>query len=141
MSAPIAAASIDVRVTPSASAAGKTTTAAPMNAAGRSAAAPTRTSMDWTPRFTASASSSRANAGFVGVAGEHEADVVEAAVLDQRRRFNERRLAAARREPRRRQHDPLVRRDAPGLANVGDPAPAHPFGLKLRQIQIPGGRP
>ena len=42
VSAPIAAASIEVRVTPSASVAGKTTTAAPMNAAGGSAAAPTR---------------------------------------------------------------------------------------------------
>ena len=50
---------------PSASVVGKTTTAAPTNAAGESTAAPTRTSMDWTPHLTASASSSRANIGFV----------------------------------------------------------------------------
>ena len=42
--------------------------------------------------------------------------------LDQRRCFDERRVTAARRKPRRRQHDSLVRRGAPGLANVGDPA-------------------
>ena len=62
--APIAAASIEVRVTPSASTAGKTTTAAPTNAAGGSATAPTRTSIGWTPHLRASASSSRANTVF-----------------------------------------------------------------------------
>src|SRR6202034_4584911 len=56
VSAPIAAASIEVRVTPSTSVAGNTTIAAPMNAAGGSADAPTRTSIDWTPHLIASAS-------------------------------------------------------------------------------------
>ena len=131
MSAPIPAASMEVRVTPSTSVAGKTTTAAPMKAAGRSAAAPTRVKHGLNAALVCERVQLAREGRLRGFARQYETNVVEALALDKRRCFDERLLPAAGRESRGHQNDPLMRRDAPGRTNVGHAAPAHPFRLKF----------
>ena len=54
-------------------------------------------------------------------ARQHETNVVEAALDDQRRRLHDLRLSARGAEPAGRQHHPFVRRDSPVVANLCDP--------------------
>ena len=60
----------------------------------------------------------------LGVAGQDIAHVLEPARFQQARRLDQQFLAFPSRQPRRQQHDPFVRRDAPRGAQ-----PRHPRGI------------
>ena len=89
-----------------------------------------------TPCATAKASSSRAKAAFAASPASTKRMSARPLLSRMRGGFDdELQLAARRRKPGRREHDPFMRRGAPALARFWRPLAADRFGCEARQIE------
>ena len=111
-----------------------------MKAAARSVGAPTRANAESDPLRDRVSVELAAEGGLRGLARQNEADVREADCADKRSRFDQRPLAARRREARRGENDALVRRRAPALADFRDAGDGSPLQGRSAQDQRRAGR-
>ena len=150
VSAPIAAASIEARVTPSASVARKDHDRRADERRWRIGEAATRINMDWTPHLTCERVQLAREHRLRRLARQHETDVVEALALDEGRGF-ERASAGRGREPvapgirtmRSCAATPQLERTSDTLATPRSPVPAEalrgPFPLAGPILRRLGG--